>query len=52
MLEPSVLVSQAKKGAARVQFAEVPRKEPWGGWAAFKDSEGNVHGLHSPPANA
>jgi hypothetical protein len=21
---------------------------PWGGWATFVDSEGNVHGLHSP----
>ncbi len=31
-----------------VEFAEPPRSEPWGGWAMFKDSEGNVHGLHSP----
>ena len=22
--------------------------EAWGGWAMFKDSEGNVLGLHSP----
>jgi len=35
----------AKKG---VGFTEAPRQEPWGGWAMFKDSEGNVHGLHSP----
>jgi predicted enzyme related to lactoylglutathione lyase len=33
-----------------VEFAEEPRDEPWGGWATFKDSEGNVHGLHSPAA--
>ncbi|MGZ3551834.1 MAG: VOC family protein [Vulcanimicrobiaceae bacterium] len=31
-----------------VEFTEAPRREPWGGWAMFKDSEGNVHGLHSP----
>ncbi len=30
-----------------VEFPEGPRSEPWGGWAMFKDSEGNVHGLHS-----
>jgi predicted enzyme related to lactoylglutathione lyase len=36
-----------------VEFTEAPRSEPWGGWAMFKDSEGNVHGLHSPvPASA
>jgi lactoylglutathione lyase len=35
-----------------VEFTEGPRTEPWGGWAVFKDSEGNEHGLHSPaPAN-
>ena len=37
---------QLKK--AGVEFADGPRLEPWGGWALFKDSEGNVHGLHSP----
>lgn len=31
-----------------VEFTEAPRTEPWGGWATFKDSEGNEHGLHSP----
>jgi len=31
-----------------VEFDEEPRNEPWGGWAMFKDSEGNIHGLHSP----
>jgi len=31
-----------------VEFTEVPRREPWGGWAMFKDSEGNQHGMHSP----
>lgn len=34
-----------KRGVA---FSEPPRREPWGGWAMFTDSEGNVHGLHSP----
>ena len=31
-----------------IEFEEDPRTEPWGGWATFKDSEGNRHGLHSP----
>ena len=33
---------------AGVEFEEAPRIEPWGGWAQFKDSDGNLHGLHSP----
>ena len=33
-----------------VEFTEAPRTEPWGGWAMLKDSEGNVHGLHSTAA--
>jgi lactoylglutathione lyase len=33
-----------------VQFSEPPRTEPWGGWAMFEDSEGNVIGVHSPAA--
>ncbi len=32
-----------------VNFTEQPRKEPWGGWAMFKDSEGNELGVHSSP---
>ncbi len=31
----------------KVEFPEKPRTEPWGGFATFKDSEGNVHGMHS-----
>jgi predicted enzyme related to lactoylglutathione lyase len=31
-----------------VEFTMAPEQMPWGGWAMFKDSEGNVHGLHSP----
>jgi predicted enzyme related to lactoylglutathione lyase len=30
-----------------VEFEQQPRTEPWGQWAMFKDSEGNIHGLHS-----
>jgi len=30
-----------------VEFTEEPRTESWGGFAMLKDSEGNVHGLHS-----
>jgi|ERR1022692_2323805 predicted enzyme related to lactoylglutathione lyase len=37
---------QLKKSG--VELEEEPRREPWGGWAMFKDSEGNIHGLHSP----
>ena len=33
---------------AGIEFDEPARTEPWGGWAMFKDSEGNIHGLHSP----
>lgn len=36
----------------KVEFTEAPRTEPWGGWAMFKDSEGNTLGLHSPAAGA
>jgi predicted enzyme related to lactoylglutathione lyase len=39
---------QLKK--AGIEFTEQPRQEPWGGWAVFKDSEGNEIGLHSPVA--
>ncbi len=40
----------AKRG---VVFTMPPEVMPWGGWAMFEDSEGNVHGLHSPaPADA
>lgn len=35
-----------------VEFTDEPRIEPWGGWAMFKDSEGNIHGLHSPVSAA
>jgi predicted enzyme related to lactoylglutathione lyase len=31
-----------------VTFEEPPQKMPWGGWAMFADSEGNVIGVHSP----
>jgi lactoylglutathione lyase len=31
-----------------VEFTDCPRSEPWGASAMFKDSEGNVHELHSP----
>ena len=36
---------QLKKSG--VEFTEEPKNEFFGGWAMFKDSEGNVHGLHS-----
>jgi predicted enzyme related to lactoylglutathione lyase len=33
-----------------IEITEGPRDEPWGCWAMFKDSEGNTHGMRSPPA--
>ena len=32
--------------ANNVEITEEPRVESWGGWAQFKDSEGNRFGLH------
>jgi predicted enzyme related to lactoylglutathione lyase len=29
-----------------VEFEDLPKREPWGGWATFADSEGNRFGLH------
>lgn len=45
-----VFKSHERLKSAGVEFEEPPRAEPWGGWASFKDSEGNIHGLHSPAA--
>ncbi|HTW82684.1 MAG TPA: VOC family protein [Candidatus Sulfotelmatobacter sp.] len=47
-------VEDVEKTAAQltqrgVEITTPPRQEPWGGWAMFKDSEGNLLGLHSPP---
>lgn len=30
-----------------VAFADNPRREPWGWWAAIKDPDGNVIGMHA-----
>ena len=35
-------------GAKGVEFPTAPSMEFFGGWATFKDSEGNEWGLHSP----
>jgi len=43
-----VYETQKEFAKKQIEFTEAPRTEPWGGWAMFKDSEGNVHGLHSP----
>jgi predicted enzyme related to lactoylglutathione lyase len=45
-----VYETQKEFAKKQIEFTEAPRNEPWGGWAMFKDSEGNVHGLHSPAA--
>jgi predicted enzyme related to lactoylglutathione lyase len=33
-----------------IEITDGPRDEPWGCWGMFKDSEGNTHGMRSPPA--
>jgi predicted enzyme related to lactoylglutathione lyase len=43
-----VFETQQDFAKKQIEFTEQPRTEPWGGWAMFKDSEGNIHGLHSP----
>lgn len=43
-----VFETQKDFAKKQIEFTEQPRTEPWGGWAMFKDSEGNIHGLHSP----
>ena len=45
-----VYETQKELAKKQIEFTEAPRTEPWGGWAMFKDSEGNIHGLHSPAA--
>ena len=43
-----VFRTQDDLSRAGVEFEDAAKNEPWGGWATFKDSEGNIHGLHSP----
>lgn len=43
-----VFKTQEKLSKLGVEFTDDARTEPWGGWAMFKDSEGNSLGLHSP----
>jgi|SRR5579863_5393847 len=38
--------------AKGVEFIDEPSVEFFGGWARFKDSEGNEIGLHSPATSA
>lgn len=40
--------AHAQLASAGVEFTAAPQRMPWGMWAMFRDSEGNVHGLHSP----
>lgn len=44
-----VFATSEKLRGKGVELTDEPKMEPWGGWAMFKDSEGNEHGLHSPP---
>ena len=50
VLEADDVFSEYERlGKLGVEFLEPPRNEPWGGWAMFKDSEGNLLGVHSAP---
>jgi predicted enzyme related to lactoylglutathione lyase len=47
MIECDDVVKTAEALKAKgVEISEQPRVESWGGWAKFKDSEGNEFGLH------
>jgi predicted enzyme related to lactoylglutathione lyase len=47
-----VFATNAAWSAKGVEFTEAPSVQFYGGWAQFKDSEGNEFGLHSQaPAN-
>lgn len=42
-----VFKMQEKLKTLGVEIATEATAQPWGGWATFKDSEGNAIGLHS-----
>lgn len=43
-----VFTAHQKWAAKGVEFTDGPRMEFFGGWATFKDCDGNEWGLHSP----
>ena len=43
-----VFAAHQKFTAKGVEFTDGPRMEFFGGWASFKDCDGNEWGLHSP----
>lgn len=43
-----VFAAHQKWAAKGVEFTDGPRMEFFGGWAMFKDNDGNEWGLHSP----
>ena len=43
-----VFKTQETLSKAGVEFAGDASAMPWGGWTMFKDSEGNLIGVHSP----
>ncbi|HEY4440101.1 MAG TPA: VOC family protein, partial [Candidatus Elarobacter sp.] len=38
-----VFAAQDALKKAGVEFEDAAKNEPWGGWASFRDSEGNIH---------
>jgi uncharacterized glyoxalase superfamily protein PhnB len=43
-----VFATRAAWAEHNVEFTAEPSQEFYGGWAQFRDSEGNIWGLHSP----
>ncbi len=43
-----IFAAHRKLAAKGVEFTDGPRMEFFGGWASFKDADGNEWGLHSP----
>ena len=43
-----IFAEHQKLSAKGVEFTDGPRMEFFGGWASFKDCDGNEWGLHSP----
>jgi predicted enzyme related to lactoylglutathione lyase len=47
-----VFETHKQLAAKGVEFVDAPAMQYYGGWTTFKDSEGNVTGIHSPVREA
>jgi catechol 2,3-dioxygenase-like lactoylglutathione lyase family enzyme len=43
-----VFEAHRQLAAKGVEFVDAPSMQYYGGWTTFKDSEGNISGIHSP----